>query len=190
MNAILSVNCVYICALQRLFGDHIFAHIGRDLYVQFKENHLSISNPEKQNDSENTLNNSKTKVKNILNCFLHFFIFKSMNGQLLFDLIKVLLTSYTESDIEVLIFILHNIGLQLRKEDPGAVKEIIDMAESKKNSYAVELKMAEAAEKSGESGSGKAESGSLDLLKAKEKKTNFLALELADIKNNKGTVTL
>ena len=145
MTGILSVNCVYICALQRLFGDHIFAHICRVLYLQFKESHNQISNHEsiaKSNDSENALSSSKTKVKNILNCFLHFFIFKSINGSLLFDLIKVLVNSYTESDIEVLIFVLHNIGLQLRKEDPGAVKEIIEMAESKKNNYAAELKMA------------------------------------------------
>ena len=111
-----------------------------------------------------------------------------MNGQLLFDLIKALLSSYTASDIEVLIFILHNIGLQLRKEDPGAVRELADMAESKKNSYAVELKMAEAAAKAGDAGEAGARVA--DLLKSKEKKINFLALELVDIKNNKGTVTL
>jgi hypothetical protein len=58
-------------------------------------------------------------------------------------MIRLLLVSFTESDIEILIFILHNIGLQLRKEDPGAIKEIIDMALQKKNSYAVEIKMAE-----------------------------------------------
>ena len=50
----------------------------------------------------------------------------------------------------MLIFILHNIGLQLRKEDPKSVRELADLAESKKNSYTVELKMAEAALKSGE----------------------------------------
>jgi nucleolar MIF4G domain-containing protein 1 len=83
------------------------------------------------------------KVKNILNCFLHFFLFKSCTGTILFDMIRLLLASFTESDIEILIFILHNIGLQLRKEDPGAIKEIIDMALQKKNSYAVEIKMAE-----------------------------------------------
>ena len=89
-----------------------------------------------------------------------------MNGKVLFDLIKVLLNSYTASDLEVLIFILHNIGLQLRKEDPVAVKDIIDMAESKKNSYAVELKMLEAAEKVSGENSG------LGVMKQKERKTN------------------
>ena len=54
---------------------------------------------------------SKAKLKNILNCFLHFFIFKSTSGKILLDLIKLLLDSFREDDIEILIFILHNIGL-------------------------------------------------------------------------------
>ena len=54
---------------------------------------------------------NKGQLKNILNCFLHFFIFKSTNGKILLDLIKILMNSFTEGDIEILIFILHNIGL-------------------------------------------------------------------------------
>ena len=82
-------------------------------------------------------------------------------------MIRFLLNSFTESDIEILIFILHNIGLQLRKEDPGAIKDIIDLALQKKNSYAVEIKMAESQE-----------SGNIDKMKSKEKKINFLNMEL------------
>ena len=62
------------------------------------------------------------KVKNIMNCLLHLFLFQSIGSDLLFDVIKFLLQSFTESDIEVLIFVLHNIGLQLRKKDPASVK--------------------------------------------------------------------
>ena len=173
MNAILSVNCVYVTALQRLHGDLIFAEVARDLYNVFLESHRCIK------ENSESAQDGKMKVKNILNCFLHFFLFKSCTGTILLDMIRLLLVSFTESDIEILIFILHNIGLQLRKEDPGAIKEIIDMALQKKNSYAVEIKMA-------------AQNGveNVDKMKSKEKKINFLNMELADIKNNKGTVTL
>lgn len=115
MTAILSVNCVYISALQRLYGDLIFTNVARELYNIFIANHSE--------------DGDKGKLKNILNCFLHFFIFKSTNGKILLDLIQILMQSFTESDIEILIFILHNIGLQLRKEDPVAIKSIIEMAE-------------------------------------------------------------
>lgn len=60
------------------------------------------------------------------------------------DLIHLLLTSFTESDLEVLIFLLHNIGLQLRKADPEAIRDLIHISEQKKNSYAVEVKLAAA----------------------------------------------
>jgi hypothetical protein len=34
-----------------------------------------------------------------------------MTGKLLFDMIEVLMNSFTSGDIEILLFILHNIGL-------------------------------------------------------------------------------
>jgi hypothetical protein len=90
-----------------------------------------------------------------------------------------MLNSFQESDIEVLIFLLHNIGLQLRKSDPAALKEILTVAEQKKNSFHAELKLHEA---------NKDEV--YDQLKKREKKVSFLNMELQDIKNNKGTMTL
>ena len=54
------------------------------------------------------------------------------------------------------------------------------MADSKKNSYAVEIKMA-LQDKTPEE---------LAIMKQKEKKINFLTMELTDIKNNKGNVTM
>lgn len=112
-------------------------------------------------------------MKNILNCLLHFYLFKSTTPTLLIDLIKQLLNSFTETDLEILIFVLHNIGLQLRDEDPKSILQIIQLAESNKNSYLVQLKMKEAEESA-----------------SKSRKINFLMMELTDIKNNKGTATL
>lgn len=103
MNAILSVNCVYLCAIQRLFGDSLLARICKDLFETFKA--------EQKQMTQGKDGDQKTKMKNILNCFLHFFLFKGVNGQILFDLIKILMNSFSEGDIEILIFILHNIGL-------------------------------------------------------------------------------
>ena len=35
----------------------------------------------------------------------------------------------------MLIFVLHNIGLQLRKKDPVSIKQILDLFNQKKNNY-------------------------------------------------------
>ncbi|CDW86880.1 nucleolar mif4g domain-containing protein 1 [Stylonychia lemnae] len=172
MNAILSVNCAFICALHRIIGDQFFVTVVRQIFKEFKENHAL------SNTTDVSADQAKDKVKNILNCFLHFFLFSSLSSSLLIDVIKILMKSFEEIDIEVLIFLLHNIGLQLRKADPEAIRDIIQMAESKKNSYAVEIKMVP------ENDPVYAN------MKKKERKIGFLNMELQDIKNNKGTTTL
>ena len=76
-----------------------------------------------------------------MNVYVHLFLFESVTHTLLYDLIRLLLGSFQESDIEILIFVLHNIGLQLRKADPAGIKELLTNVEQKKNSIAVEIKM-------------------------------------------------
>lgn len=61
---------------------------------------------------------SKRKMKSILNIWLNFYVFGSITSKLLFDAIQELMKSFTEADIEILIYLLHNIGLQLRSDDP------------------------------------------------------------------------
>lgn len=67
MNAILSVNCVYVTALQRLKGQAIFAIVIRSLLQIFKE---TVDSTE-----EGGVEQSNAKQKNILNCLLHFYLF-------------------------------------------------------------------------------------------------------------------
>lgn len=112
-------------------------------------------------------------MMNILNCFVHFYLFQSIGENYLFDMIKFLIGSFTECDIEILIFALHNIGLQLRKKDPESLKNVLDLFNQKRNSYFAEKKL----------------NPEIDS-KSKEQKLKFLVLELEDIRNNKGSVTL
>ena len=98
------------------------------MFASFKESHAEMT-------SEDGEASSVVRVKNIMNCLVHLFLFQTIGSDLLFDVIKFLLSSFTEMDIEVLIFVLHNIGLQLRKKDPASVKEILDLFNQKRNSY-------------------------------------------------------
>jgi hypothetical protein len=61
---------------------------------------------------------SKRKMKSILNIWLNFYIFGSITSKLIFDAIQELMESFSEGEIEILIYLLHNIGLQLRADDP------------------------------------------------------------------------
>lgn len=76
---------------------------------------------------------------------------------------------------------LHNIGLQLRKKDPEAIKSILDSFTQKKNSYQVSQKLER---------STPAQLTFDQTLSPFEQKLKFLVLELQDIKNNKGNTTL
>ena len=156
MNQLLSVNCVFVCALHRLYGPQFFASVCQRLWKEFSASHSSTDDLE------------KTKVKNILNCYLHFYLFQSLHTDMLFSLIKFLLNSFTEDDVETLIFLLHNVGLNLRQADPENLKSIIDIFTQKRNSYLAESKL---------------DTGDRDTLaevqrKSKERKLGFLHLEL------------
>jgi hypothetical protein len=110
MNAILSVNCVFICALQRLLGDTFFVLVLRSLYSAFTLVH-PIATGVQVSDSV-SVDNAKDRVKNLVNTFMHFFIFQGITQTLVYDLIlKHHMASFREADIETLIFLLHNIGL-------------------------------------------------------------------------------
>jgi hypothetical protein len=97
MNAILSVNCALLCALQRLLGDHFFTLVLRYLYKVFLDLHpIAVEKvASKVEHSDVSADLAKDRVKNILNCFLHFFLFQSVTPKIMFDLlIKRLLNSF------------------------------------------------------------------------------------------------
>lgn len=131
MNQLLSVNCVFVAALHRLCGAPFFAKVLQRMMSAFEENHTKMVSELDEDGKEVAV----MRVKNIMNCLVHLFLFQSIGSDLLFDVIKFMLASFTESDIEVLIFVLHNIGLQLRKKDPVSIKAILDLFAQKRNSF-------------------------------------------------------
>lgn len=92
-----------------------------------------------------------------------------------------MIQSFKEDDIDILIFVLHNIGLQLRKEETAKLKNLFDIAEQKRNQFSVFIKLEEADPNTKED---------VPKLKQKLSKINFLMMEITDIKNNKGSITL
>ena len=79
MNQLLSVNCVFVTAIQRLFGPQFFSTILQQLHKSFKENHdlmvLGELEADEEGRDEEAENQYRTRIKNILNCLLHFFLF-------------------------------------------------------------------------------------------------------------------
>lgn len=111
MNQLLSVNCVFVSALHRLHGMAFIAQVIKQLCNSLLGHHSKLTELEMSNADLSELTEHRTKLKNILNCMIHFYLFHSISSNFLFSVIHHLLSSFTESDIEVLIFVLHNIGL-------------------------------------------------------------------------------
>jgi nucleolar MIF4G domain-containing protein 1 len=162
-----------ITAFQRLFGQSFFAPMIDELFKVFIETHKSI------HSAESSVQNLQVMLKNIIAIFTHFYLFESITHTLISDVIKHLLKSFKEKDIEMLLNLLHNIGGILRKDSPGLCKDIILMCESKR----IEAKISFASKAPpSQNPQQKAEVPSLT---AFERKVKFLTEELTDIRNNK-----
>ncbi|XP_069047088.1 nucleolar MIF4G domain-containing protein 1 isoform X2 [Lepisosteus oculatus] len=71
---------------------------------------------------------------NLLAIVAHLYNFHVMHSLLIFDILKKLTSSFMERDIELILFVLKNVGFALRKDDAVSLKELIAEAQSKANS--------------------------------------------------------
>ena len=170
-SAILSVNCLMITALQRLIGQSFFAPIINEMYKIFIKSHEAIH-------SEKDITHSQIALKNLISIFTHFYMFESITHSFIFDVIKHLLKNFKEKDIEMLLNLLHNIGVLLRKDSPSLCKDIILLFESKK----IEAKISAPKSMVQNNPQGNVSSNAVTPF---ERKVKFLGEELKDIRNNK-----
>lgn len=70
---------------------------------------------------------------NLVAIVAHLYNFQVVHSTLIFDILKLLLGSFVEKDIELILFVLKNVGFALRKDDPLALKELISEAQRKAN---------------------------------------------------------
>lgn len=68
---------------------------------------------------------------NLVAIVAHLYNFQVVHSVLIFDILKLLVGSFTEKDIELVLFVLRNVGFALRKDDALALKELISEAQRK-----------------------------------------------------------
>nr|XP_020507731.1 nucleolar MIF4G domain-containing protein 1 [Labrus bergylta] len=61
----------------------------------------------------------------------HLYNFQVVHSVLIFDILKVLVGAFTEKDVELVLFVLRNVGFGLRKDDALALKELISDGQRK-----------------------------------------------------------
>lgn len=68
---------------------------------------------------------------NLIAIVSHLYNFQVVHSVLIFDILKHLVGAFTEKDIELVLFVLRNVGFSLRKDDALALKELISEAQQK-----------------------------------------------------------
>ncbi|XP_069552385.1 nucleolar MIF4G domain-containing protein 1 [Brachyistius frenatus] len=68
---------------------------------------------------------------NLIAIVAHLYNFQVVHSVLIFDILKLLVGTFTEKDIELVLFVLRNVGFSLRKDDALALKELISEAQRK-----------------------------------------------------------
>ncbi|XP_057679777.1 nucleolar MIF4G domain-containing protein 1 [Corythoichthys intestinalis] len=68
---------------------------------------------------------------NLVAIVAHLYNFQVVHSLLIFDILQRLVAAFTEKDIELVLFVLRNVGFSLRKDDALALKELITEAQRK-----------------------------------------------------------
>ncbi|NXG56122.1 NOM1 protein, partial [Hemiprocne comata] len=74
------------------------------------------------------------ECENLLALIAHLYNFHVVHSLLIFDILRKLVSTFSEKEIELILFLLKNVGFSLRKDDALALKELITEAQRKANS--------------------------------------------------------
>ncbi|RXM95502.1 Nucleolar MIF4G domain-containing protein 1 [Acipenser ruthenus] len=110
--------------LERL-GRNVGAHFLEKVVRKFEE-HYQVGSEGKECD-------------NLIAIIAHLYNFHVVHSLLIFDILKKLAKAFMEKDIELILFLLKNVGFLLRKDDAVSLKELISEAQSKANAMGTKL---------------------------------------------------
>lgn len=71
------------------------------------------------------------ECENLLTIVAHLYNFHVVHACLVFDILKKLIGTFTEKDIELTLLMLKTVGFSLRKDDAVSLKELIVEAQAK-----------------------------------------------------------
>lgn len=68
---------------------------------------------------------------NLIAIIGHLYNFQVVHSVIIFDILKLLIGAFTEKDVQLVLFVLRNVGFALRKDDALALKELISEGQRK-----------------------------------------------------------
>eukprot|EP00795_Rhopilema_esculentum_P014166 gene14166-5169_t len=111
---ILMEHMMLVAILHTVVGNEVGAFFVQSLAEMFHGLHST---------TEKYLNGKE--CDNALLLIAHLYNFSVIDSLLVYDLIRELVNAFTERDIEMLMLLLKAVGAEIRRDDPGSLKEII-----------------------------------------------------------------
>ncbi|NWW48587.1 NOM1 protein, partial [Pedionomus torquatus] len=131
---ILMNACVTAVAMPaRLMMEHVLLvsilhhNVGVEVGAHFLEAVVKKFDEISKSDAEGK------ECENLIALIAHLYNFHVVHSLLIFDILKKLVSAFTEKEIELILFLLKNVGFSLRKDDALALKELITEAQKKAN---------------------------------------------------------
>lgn len=125
------ISAVYIQVPDSVkFGSFIIEKLVLDLMKELKKCRNASDTSMQLNDNMEKVRSSK-EAPNLMLMLCYFYNYNVINCRLMYDLVRDLITSFTEMDIELLLLNLSHCGSQLRSDDPSALKDIVSMVQER-----------------------------------------------------------
>lgn len=105
----------FIAAVYKVIGPHFGAQLLERLVSEFGT-HYGL---------EKSTNAGKKEASNIIALLAEMYTFQIISSTIIFDYIRLFLTSLSDLNTELLLKIIKNCGSQLRHDDPSSLKDIV-----------------------------------------------------------------
>ncbi len=106
-------------------GGHILEKVISTLWVKIHEFRNGYGDNEEPIDENDNAFEINKETSNIMLLLCYMYNFSAIHCTIIYDVVRDLIQSFTEQDVELLLLILKHCGYQLRSDDPTALKEIV-----------------------------------------------------------------
>ena len=113
-NRLVMEHVMLLAILHANVGTEVGAHFLQNIVRLFSTTYVNASDAEELKEAHN-----------LLLIISYVFSFKMVGARLVFDVLDMLVDTFSELDIELVLLALRNCGFALRKEDPVALKSLI-----------------------------------------------------------------
>jgi len=151
-------------------GGFVIENVVLELWAELKKNrgNSAASKSSSLHDDNNPIHSSK-EASNLMMIICYLYNYNVVHCSLMYDIVRELIKSFTEIDVELLLLILSHGGSQLRSDDPTALKDIVLLVQER-SMEVITL--------------NKSDQGNGDAV-ATSSRAQFMISAITDLKNNK-----